>query len=73
MPEKILGLDIGDESIKAVQVTAGLKGYQFLKSALIRLDEAGGIEGALDELFEDDEMRSGIYIVSIPAGKVSLL
>lgn len=72
MPEKILGLDIGDESIKAVQVTAGLKGYQFLKSAFIRLDETGGIEGALDKLFEDDEMRSGIYIVSLPAGKVSL-
>jgi general secretion pathway protein L len=72
MPEKILGLDIGDESIKAVQVTAGLKGYQFLKSVHIRLDEAGGIEGALDKLFEDDEMRSGIYIVSLPAGKVSL-
>jgi len=72
MPEKILGLDIGEESIKAVQVTAGLKGYQFLKSVHIRLDEAGGIEGALDRLFADDEMRSGIYIVSLPAGKVSL-
>ncbi|MBW2636385.1 MAG: pilus assembly protein PilM [Deltaproteobacteria bacterium] len=72
MPEKILGIDIGEESIKAVQVTAGLKGYQFLKSIHIRLDEAGGIEGALDKLFADEEMRSGIYIVSLPAGKVSL-
>ena len=72
MPEKILALDIGDESIKAVQVTAGLKGYQFLKSTHIRLDQVGGIEGALNKLFADDEMRSGIYIVSLPAGKVSL-
>ena len=30
MPEKILGLDISDDAITAVQVEGGLKGYQIL-------------------------------------------
>lgn len=71
MPEKILGLDIGEESIKAVQVTAGLKGYEIIGSSLIDIKEAGGAQEALKKLFENDGFRSGICITSLPVKSFS--
>ncbi|MBE9547104.1 MAG: pilus assembly protein PilM [Proteobacteria bacterium] len=71
MPEKILGLDIGEYSIKAVQITAGLKGYQVTGFSLIDIKEAGGSQEALKKLFENDNLKSGICITSLPAKSFS--
>lgn len=71
MPEKICGLDIGSAGIKAVQVTTGFKGYQITGSVHIDVAEAGGMENALAALFENEQLRSGIYITSLPAGEFS--
>lgn len=71
MPEKILGIDIGKETIKAVQVTAGLKKYQVINSALIVIEKVGGIREAIKWLFEDDTFKSGIYITSLPVKNFS--
>lgn len=60
MPEKILGLDIGRDSIKAVQVMAGLRGYEVTGIDLVNIDKEGGTEDALKKLF-----KSGIFTDSI--------
>jgi general secretion pathway protein L len=66
MPEKILGLDIGESSVKAVQVTAGLKGYHIVNTAVIDIAGAGGAEEAVTRLFEDESFKSGVCIISLP-------
>lgn len=71
MPEKILGLDIGKHYIKAVQLTAGLKGYQITGSSLIEIKKAGGAQEVLKELFENDNLKSGICITSLPVKSFS--
>ena len=67
MPEKILGLDIGRDSIKAVQVRAGLRGYEVGGIAQVNIDETGGVESALKRLFENNAFKSGICITALPA------
>lgn len=71
MPEKILGLDIGKYYIKAVQLTAGLKGYQITGSSLIEIKESGGAQEVLKKLFENDNLKSGICITSLPVKSFS--
>ena len=71
VPEKILGLDIGKYYIKAVQLTAGLKGYQITGSSLIEIKEAGGVQEVLKKLFENDNLKSGICITSLPVKSFS--
>ncbi|MCD6487541.1 MAG: pilus assembly protein PilM [Syntrophobacterales bacterium] len=71
MPEKILGLDIGSNSIKAVRVTAGLKGYKIADVSLVDIDEAGGVEEALERLFENEAFRNSVCVTSLPSGNFS--
>jgi len=71
MPEKILGLDISDDAITAVQVEGGLKGYQILACARIQIEGDDGLDDALMELFEQQDLRSDVYIASIPGEHVS--
>jgi len=66
MPERILGLDIGTRSIKAVQVTAALKGYEVNDYRLIDIAEAGSMENALAALFEDDITKNSVCITALP-------
>ncbi|HOO90089.1 MAG TPA: pilus assembly protein PilM [Syntrophales bacterium] len=71
MPEKILGLDIGEDSIKAVQVTAGLREYHVIDSTMIDIEEAGGLDRAIEKLFENGTIRSNICITSLPVSRFS--
>jgi general secretion pathway protein L len=71
MPGKTLGLDISEDSITAVQILSGLKGYQVTACAQVMIDEDGGFEGALKELFEQMDLKSDTYLTSIPAEHVS--
>ena len=71
MPEKILGLDIGRDSIKAVQVRAGLRGYEVNEFSLIEIDEAGGTKEALKKLFESGIFTDSICITALPAKSFS--
>ncbi len=50
MPEKILGLDIGTDSIKAVQIRTGLRGYEVVSSNLVKISGEEGLDKAFDEL-----------------------
>ena len=67
MPEKILGLDIGRDSIKAVRVSAGLRGYEVASIALVNIDKEGGTEEALKKLFESGIFTDSICITALPA------
>ncbi len=71
MPEKILGLDIGDESIKAVLLAAGLRESHILKSALVHIPEGGSTETALGKLFSDDTFRADVCVTALPVWQVS--
>lgn len=67
MPEKILGLDIGRDSIKAVRVRTGLRGYEVAATALVNIDEEGGIKEALKKLFESGIFTDSICITALPS------
>ncbi|MFC1819664.1 pilus assembly protein PilM [Thermodesulfobacteriota bacterium] len=71
MPGKILGLDISRDSITAVQVTSGLKGYQITSCFRIMIEEDGGLDNALKELSQKMDLKSDTYLASIPGGDVS--
>jgi len=71
MPEKILGLDIGRSSIKAVRVTAGIRGHEVTDVSLVEIDEAGGVEGALKKLFETDTFRNSVCATALPSESFS--
>jgi general secretion pathway protein L len=71
VPGKILGLDISEDSVTAVQVLSGLKGYQVTACAQVIIEEDGGLEKALKGLLEQMDLKSDIYLTSIPAEKAS--
>ncbi len=71
MPERILGLDIGKETLKAVLVNTGLKGYEVLGMRLISIREFGGTENALKALLEDDIYKNNICVTSLPVKNFS--
>jgi len=71
MPGKILGLDISEEWITAVQVKSGLKGYQVTACARAKVVENGGLEGALKALGEQMDLKSDLCLASIPGAQVS--
>ncbi|MEA3414755.1 MAG: pilus assembly protein PilM [Thermodesulfobacteriota bacterium] len=67
MPEKILGLDIGKSSIKAVRVMAGLRGYEVADTALVNINKEGGAEEALKKLFKSGIFTDSVCITALPA------
>ena len=71
MPEKILGLDISDDAITAVQIEGGLKGYQVLACERLSVNGDEGLDDALTALFERQDLRSDVYMASIPSEHVS--
>ncbi len=71
MPEKILGLDIGEDSIKAVQVAAGLREYHVVNSMIIDIAEAGGTDKAIEKLLENNTLRSNVCVTSLPVSRFS--
>lgn len=71
MPDNILGLDIGDSSLKAVQVTAGLRGYQVSACARVEVTEDEGLEDALGRVLQEMASDGGVCISSLQADRLS--
>lgn len=67
MPGKILGLDINEDAIIAVQVLSGLKGYVVTACAQVAMDKDGGVEETLKRLLEQMDLGSDAYVTAIPA------
>ena len=71
MPGKILGLDIGEDSITAVQIKSGLKGYQVTACARVMVEDYHGLDDALKRLFDQMDVKSDICLTSIPGEHAS--
>ena len=72
MPEKILGLDIGGSSVKAVLLSRGFRGgYRVLGYRRIDIPAAGGPAEALEKLFTDDAFRGAVCVTALHAGILS--
>ncbi len=73
MPERILGLDIGASSVKAVLLSRGFRGgYRLLGFRLIDLAAAGGLPEALEQLFADQTFRGAVCVTTLPSGAALL-
>ena len=66
MPERVTGLDIGRNSVKAVSVSASLKGYQVIDAVLVEIAGAGGLEQALERVFERDAFQNSPCVTALP-------
>jgi len=71
MPGKILGLDINEEGVAAVQVASSLKGYQVTACAYIRIEGEDGLDSALKTLFGQTDFKSDVCHCSVPTEQVS--
>jgi len=72
MPERILGLDIGVDAVKAVLLSRGFRGgYRVLAVRRINAGKAGGVPEALQELFADQTFRGAVCVTALPAGALS--
>jgi Tfp pilus assembly PilM family ATPase len=72
MAEKIIGLDIGAGSVKAVVLSRGFRGrHRIIGVRRIEIHEEGGIAKALSELFADQTFRGAICVTTLPAGLLS--
>jgi general secretion pathway protein L len=71
MPDKILGLDIGDSSIKAVQVSGGLRGYHVTACTSVDVDPGQGVEEALNSLLEKMPSDGATCTASFQTDRVS--
>ncbi len=71
MPGKILGLDIDDDSISAVRVESGLKGYKIVACARVDVEGDGDQDDALRRLLDQMEPEADTCIASIPGKYVS--
>jgi Tfp pilus assembly PilM family ATPase len=71
MPQTILGLDIGQSTIKAVLLARkGLTGGRILDARILNINDCGGIEAALKKLAED-KIFSGIpCCISLPPADI---
>jgi len=68
MPQTVLGLDIGQSSIKAILLTPkGLTGGRVLAARFLDMEVCGGFDGALKTLAEDPAFAGFPCVVSLPA------
>jgi type II secretory pathway component PulL len=71
MPEEILGLDISSDSVAAVRVKSGLKGYQVTACDHIMVDEEEDLEEVLKTLLERVGPQGQVCFSSFPGEHVS--
>ena len=72
MPEKILGLDIGTSSVKAVLLSRGFRGgYRLLGFRLIGVAAPEALPQALEQLFADPSYHGSHCVTALPAGMLS--
>ena len=71
MTDRILGLDIGEDALKAVLAVRILQGgCRVLGTAIVPIGESGGLPGALQKLFENPEYRGCACVTALPARDV---
>ncbi len=69
MRERILGLDIGTDCVKAIQITTGMKKQaRITGSGTVNIREAGGLAPALVKLREELDLDADICVTMLAAG-----
>jgi general secretion pathway protein L len=71
MAGKILGIDIQSDSITAIQVEGGLRGYQVIGCARVMMEDVDGLDEAFKALSEQVDFKADTYISTIPGEQVS--
>ena len=72
MAEQVVGIDIGERTVKAVQVTKSFKkGLRVTAAAVIDIAAAGDLDAAMKQLFENRSFLQGRCVVNFPARDVS--
>ncbi len=72
MADKFLGLDIGTHTLKAVLLSHSLRGGQTITAARrIDIAGAGGLAGALEQLFSDGSFTGAICVSALPSRSFS--
>ncbi len=71
MAGKILGIDIQSDSIAAVQVEGGLRGYHVTGCASVMVEDIEGLDEAFKALSEQVDFKADTYISTIPGEQVS--
>ena len=71
MPEEILGLDISSDSVIAVRVKSGLKGYQVTACDHVTIEEEGNLDEALEAFSEQIGPQGQVCFSSLPGEHVS--
>src|ERR1035437_2343661 len=71
MPQTVLGLDIGQSTIKAVLFTGkGLTGGRILAAQTIDINACGGMEPALKKLAENKSFHNTPCCISLPLNDI---
>jgi general secretion pathway protein L len=71
MPGKILGIDVTSDSVTAVQVEGGLRGYSLTDWSRVVIEETGGLEAALTALSEQMDLTADTCISAISGEQIS--
>jgi general secretion pathway protein L len=71
MPGKILGIDITSDSVSAVQVEGGLRGYSVTDWSRVVIEETGGLDSALKSLSEQMDLTADTCISAISGEQIS--
>jgi general secretion pathway protein L len=71
MPGKILGIDIDTDSVTAVLVEGGLRGYTITGCGRTMIEKDAGLDSGLAALSEQVDLKADASTCSIPAEQVS--
>jgi len=71
MPRTIIGLDISEDTVAAVQVKSLMQGYQIIGCSAVPITEAGGISAALRGVCEEIDSKGSACNSVIEDGYVS--
>jgi len=71
MPRTIIGLDISEDTVAAVQVKSLMQGYQITGCSAVPITEAGGISAALRGVCEQIDSKGSVCNSVVEDGRVS--
>lgn len=71
MPRTIIGLDISEDTVAAVQVKSLMQGYQIIGCSAVPITEAGGISVALRAVCEEIDSKGSVCNSVVEDGHVS--
>ena len=71
MPRTIIGLDISEDTVAAVQVKSLMQGYQIIGCSAVPITESGGISVALRGVCEEIDSKGSVCNSVIEDGHVS--